>query len=65
MSPTYRGRAPKKPGEWECLSIIEVIMGKSKPHKDHKPNPDPAKSWREAIESIVIAIVLAFLFRAV
>ncbi len=25
---------------------------------------DPAKSWREAVESIVIAIVLAFLFRA-
>ena len=39
-------------------------MAKGKPQKDEKQNLDPAKSWREAIESIVIAIVLAFLFRA-
>ena len=50
-------------------------MGKSKPSKPSKPRssgrtsptaaqPDRIESWREAVESIVIAIVLAFLFRA-
>ena len=34
------------------------------PAKDVTHTTDPSKSWREAIESIVIAIVLAFLFRA-
>jgi signal peptidase I len=45
-------------------------MTKTKTPKPSKPSTttssatDAAKSWREAVESIVIAIVLAFLFRA-
>jgi signal peptidase I len=47
-------------------------MGKSKPAKfrsstgktQTEKKPNHIESWREAVESIVIAIVLAFLFRA-
>jgi signal peptidase I len=37
---------------------------KNKAETPQAPSVDPARSWREAIESIVIAVVLAFLFRA-
>ena len=48
------------------LSAMALNMApkKNEPKKTSKTPSDSAKGWREAIESIVIAIVLAFLFRA-